>query len=487
MKPVPPRPTCAALALLPAAAQAHFFVQPYVLPVPFSIYAWGASAALAASFMVVGLFISVPRIDAMVSSRPAPAAVDAANAAPLSAGRLVALLLLLLCIVAGFVGSQNPFVNVNMTLFWIAFVLGVPYAVALVGDFYAPLNPWRTLVTLCERLTGTPFDGRLRVPKWVGCLPALLLYMAFIWIELFGHLTPRGLSAALVVYTLVNLGGAFAIGKEAWFRQGEFFSVMMRLIGPMSPWARPWGASADQRAAAPRWRPPFVGLLSQPVEHPTLVLFILFMLSSTAFDGLHSTLPWTQLFWKHVFPVLAPWLGDTPARQYAVSAQVYQWWQWAALAVSPLVYAAVFVAFVAAARAAARSTTPLQALVLRFAMPLVPIAFVYHVSHYYTLLLVQGGQLAKMVSDPFGLGWDLFGSARSDIRPVMIGTDFVWHSQLTLIVAGHIASVYLAHLEALRAFGTPRRAATSQLPMLALMMLFTTLGLWILSLPLASG
>jgi hypothetical protein len=45
--------------------------------------------------------------------------------------------------------------------------------------------------------------------------------------------------------------------------------------------------------------------------------------------------------------------------------------------------------------------------------------------------------------------------------------------------------VYLAHIEALAIFSTPRRAAVSQLPMLVLMMLFTTMGLWILSLPLS--
>ena len=42
-------------------------------------------------------------------------------------------------------------------------------------------------------------------------------------------------------------------------------------------------------------------------------------------------------------------------------------------------------------------------------------------------------------------------------------------------------------VEALRAFDTARRAALSQVPMLALMMLFTTFGLWILSMPLAAG
>ena len=47
--------------------------------------------------------------------------------------------------------------------------------------------------------------------------------------------------------------------------------------------------------------------------------------------------------------------------------------------------------------------------------------------------------------------------------------------------------MYLAHVEALKVFATPRKALTSQLPMLVLMMIFTTLGLWILSLPISAG
>jgi len=50
-----------------------------------------------------------------------------------------------------------------------------------------------------------------------------------------------------------------------------------------------------------------------------------------------------------------------------------------------------------------------------------------------------------------------------------------------------IVSVYFAHVEAIRIFPTARKAVISQLPMLALMVLFTTIGLWILSLPIASG
>jgi hypothetical protein len=50
-----------------------------------------------------------------------------------------------------------------------------------------------------------------------------------------------------------------------------------------------------------------------------------------------------------------------------------------------------------------------------------------------------------------------------------------------------VVSVYLAHVRALELFPRTRQAVVSQLPMLVLMVAFTAAGLWILSLPIASG
>ncbi len=479
-----------ALLLLPGAAAAHFFTQPYTLPVPFEMYAWGATAALLLSFVVVGVFATVPG-HGRVGGAALPRATGVVPAAGplLRVARGVSLALLGLCIAAGLFGVQNPFANFAMTFFWIVFVLGVAYAVALVGDFYAAINPWKTLVDLLERVFPGRFTAAEPYPAKLGYAPALVLYAAFIWIELFGKLMPRGLGIALLIYTLINVTGAAMYGKAAWFRYGEFFAVFMRLMGKMSPWARPWDPDERARAGAgaPRWRVPFTGLLDERAEHVTLLLFILFMLSSTAFDGLHATLPWANVFWKGLYPVIGPLFTPAPGRQFELSTDLYYFWQWCSLVLSPFVYLGVYVVFLWAMRAVTGVQASLRELALVFAMSLVPIAFVYHVTHYYTLLFAQAGQMLTLASDPLGLGWDLFGTARTRVEPLMIDVGTIWHTQVALILAGHIASVYLAHMEALRVYSTARRAALSQVPLLVLMMIFTTFGLWILSMPLAAG
>ena len=69
----------------------------------------------------------------------------------------------------------------------------------------------------------------------------------------------------------------------------------------------------------------------------------------------------------------------------------------------------------------------------------------------------------------------------------MLQVDFIWRSQAALILFGHIASVYLAHLTALRISKSGNAATMSQIPMLMLMVLFTARTLRIARLPLAAG
>jgi hypothetical protein len=463
---------------------AHSFGTVYNLPVPFSLYAYGATAALVVSFLIVAYFAGVPTAGTAgrgAGGRPVRT-LARIGGGWLLMPRITAVFALALAIVAGFVGTRDQFANINMTLFWIIFVLGCLYLTAIVGDVYALANPWRVLCDLIERAFPRAFRRRVAYPSKLGYYPALALYIAFIWVELFGHTQPRSLAVLLLAYTAINIAGAVVVGKGTWFTYGEFFAVMFRLVGKIAPIEYVKDAGAVEHYGI-RVRKPFVGLLEEPAEHGSLLLFVLFMLSSTVFDGIHETLPWVNVFWKHIYPALAAWVNQP----YLVLVDFYYYWQWLTLVVSPVIYLAMYLFFIWLAKMTAASATPVRTLALRFALSLVPIAFVYNVTHYYTLLVSQGAKIVPFISDPFGFGWDLFGTAKAMSTPIILDAGGVWHTQVGLILLGHIVGVYLAHVEALRAFPTARRALLSQIPMLLLMVIFTTAGLWILSLPIAAG
>ncbi|NGY06264.1 hypothetical protein [Solimonas terrae] len=469
-----------------APAAAHSFGVVYNLPVPLWLYLYGAAAALISSFVVVAYFVSVPAAATATASRELsgqPWVRALRRAKP--ALRVAGVALLMLCIVSGLFGTRSAYGNFNMSFFWIVFLLGFAYLTALLGDFYAALNPWCAIADGIARCWPGYTRGRYAWPAQLAYWPALALYAALIWLELFGHIKPDSLAIMLLAYTVLNLVAVPLFGRESWFRYGEFFGVFFSLIARCAP--LDYRPASGQRRGELHLRKPFSGLLDLRIEHLSLLLFVLFMLSSTAFDGLHETVAWTQLFWIDLYHRLTPWLGANPFQAYPLLRRWYLVWQTLALLLSPFLYLAVYWLFVATARALTRSTHSVRELALRFTGTLLPIALVYHVTHYYTLLLVQGPRVLSLASDPLGRNWNLFGTAGWFRAPYIPDIGRVWHVQVALIVAGHILSVYLAHVEALRTFADARRATLSQLPMLVLMVMFTVAGLWILSQPIQPG
>jgi hypothetical protein len=461
-------------------ATAHTMGVVYNLPIPFWMYAFGASAALALSFVVVGYFVtarSAARNFRTIDIR-VPHAI---GLAALGILRALSVFALLLTVLTGLFGPANPYANFSITFFWVLFVLGFSYVTALIGDIYTLINPWRVICDWILWLRPGAFRPRLQYPQWLGYYPALTLYMAFIWLELFGQAPPRALGLILLAYSAMNLIGAALFGSEAWFRYGELFAVFLRLIGKIAPFE--YLPSRTPGMLCVRMRQPFIGLLEEPADHFSLLLFVLFMLSSTAFDGVHETLPWVRVFWKEIYPQLASFI----AQPYPFFVDIYYYWQWAMLFVSPFVYVAIYLFFVWLMKIVTGNARTLRDLALQFTFTLIPIAFVYNITHYYTLLVTQGQAMVSLISDPFGIGWDLFGTAKLSLAPISLPADGVWHTQVALILFGHIVSVYLAHVQALKVFPQRRQGVWSQLPMLALMVLFTTVGLWILSLPIAAG
>lgn len=469
------------LLLCSGPVAAHSFGRVYNLPVPLDLYLYGSAAALALSFLVAALLLRSPA-SALPPSR------DVTDSAPLrwlrsirlpGLLRLLSLGLLVLSVVSGFIGNRDPYVNFNMTFFWIIVFLGLTYATAVVGNIYRLLNPWRTLaegIGLCWR---GYLHGCLPWPAWLSYWPALLLYMALIWIELFLHATPQRLSWLLLGYTALNLVAVGVFGARAWFRRGELFSVLLRLMAKMSP------LDIRERRVFLRW--PGQGLLESHPQHWALLVFVLFTLSSTAFDGLRATRWWVLLFWDDKLNVLTPWLGSSPMMHYATLRPWYLLYESFWLLASPFVYLAVYLVFIWLSRWLTRSPLSVRELAFRFAYTLLPIALVYNITHYYTLLFTQGVKIVSQLSDPFGWGWNLFGTAELWRVPILPEMWMVWHTQVGLIVFGHVVSVYLAHVEALRSFGSVRLAMLSQLPMLVVMMLFTASGLWILAQPITGG
>src|SRR6516165_8478950 len=137
----------AGVCSLAVPAHAHGFGQRYDLPLPLLLYLFGTAAAVVLSFVIVGLFArhapgatGYPRIDLM--ARPLHRQIARALGTFL---KLFSISLLVLTVIAGFYGSQNPYQNIAPTLVWIIWWVGLAVFSAFLGDLWSLINPWRSL------------------------------------------------------------------------------------------------------------------------------------------------------------------------------------------------------------------------------------------------------------------------------------------------------------------------------------------------------
>jgi hypothetical protein len=215
------------------------------------------------------------------------------------------------------------------------------------------------------------------------------------------------------------------------------------------------------------------------------MVLVLVMLSSVTFDGLLATPLWAGLAQAMLYSealrplllLLQDYAGDAVAAVGSIALVVF-------LLGFQLLYLLFCVLMRFCVPAPHRQCIPVRRLAGLFVLSLVPIALAYHLAHYLSYLAIVGQYLIPLASDPFGLGWDLFGTRLYRVDISIINARFVWFTSVIAIVAGHIVAVWLAHVTALRTFRDNRAALRSQVPMLFLMVGYTVLSLWILAQPI---
>jgi hypothetical protein len=460
----------AGAALVPAPALAHGLVQRASLPLPEWLFGWAAAVVLVVSFVALAILWPQPRLE-RDRWRPLPGGVGrllAGRPVELAAGAL-GVALLALVVVAGFGGSQNALSNFAPTFVFITFWVGLAFASALFGDVFRAVNPWRALGRasgwLLRRARGAGAARPRRVyPARAGRWPAVAGLLAFTWIELVSGWSeqPRTLAIAVAAYTALMLAGQAVYGVECWSRRADGFAVYFDLLSRISVF------ETRDRVVGLR---PLLGGLPRLDIVPGTVAFVAVMIGTVTFDGLSQGRAWAE--------VNAPLDDLLTALGLALPAA-----QKLSATLGLLGCVALVAGFYAlGSRYAHRFAPGLPAERLRrgFVHSLVPIALVYVAAHYLTFLLFEGQGIAYLLSDPLGRGWDLFGTASAAVDYGVISQNEAWYAQVACVVAGHVAALALAHDRALALYGQARAAARSQYAMLAIMVGFTTLALWLLA------
>lgn len=423
------------------------------LPLPAWQLAWAAGFSVAISFVALGVFWERPllavaaRGRAVVSLAGGPARLFEAVL------KVIGLFLFGVVLFGAWRGNTNSAVNIAGDAFLIWFWVGLQFVSALLGDVWRAFNPYFTVADSAAwvkaKVTGTaisPID-RGFATFW----PATAAVFSYLWYELAYHsaAAPRSIGVYLTVYSIVMIAGS-AVWGRGWVRGADGFAVLFTKLAAMAP------LHLDEERRL-RVRPPLTGLATMP-PIPGTVPFIVIVLGSTTFDGFTRSGVWFDI------------AGDSVGWERTI---ISTFGLAAAVVVIGLVYQ------LAISIMAHITGAPAPELSAEFGPTLVPIAAAYAVAHYFSLLVLDGQRMFIQVSDPFGRGWDLFGTKDYTINWVLVSPDVVAWVQTLAIAVGHVLAVAAAHDRAISRFPHDL-AVRSQYPMLGVMIVYTVSGLFLL-------
>jgi hypothetical protein len=454
-------PALLAILVAPSTASAHGLVGKQDLPIPQWLFAWTAAIVLIVSFVGLAVLWPEPRIARLrehVVTR-VPRLLE-----PLAGA--IGVTVFAVTVYAGLRGLQNPQANLAPTMIFVIFWVGIPFASVLFGDVFAAFNPWRAVGRatgwLVNRTAGS--TEPLPYPTWLGRWPAALGILAFAWVELVytSRDDPSALAILALVYFAVSLVGMSLFGERAWSSNADAFGVYFRLFARLAPLR--WRDHLLVR------RMPGTGIYNLSMVPGTLAL-ILVSIGTTSFDGFSQGTIWSSL-------------ATTLVDFFSGLGLPGQWPIEAAFTVGLVAAVAIVTGLyflgIAGMRTVDRDRSLIE-LARTFGRSLVPIAFAYVFAHYVSLLVFQGQALGYLASDPLGDGSNLLGTASSTIDYGVLSANLTWYLQVGALLIGHVTGLVLAHDRALTLYGNTREAMRSQYWMLAVMVGFTSLALWLLS------
>ncbi|MCP4376582.1 MAG: hypothetical protein GY794_10475 [bacterium] len=443
--------------------------------------------------------------------------------------------LFLLLIYIGLFGRQDGG-NITPALTWTIWWATLIGMVMLLGKTWCLICPWDLLATSLSRLkfwgTGPgALNLGLKWPKPLSNIAmAIVLFVVLTWLELGYHITssPKYTAYMAIGVLVLSIIPMLLFERKSYCRHGCFVG---RISGLYATFAPVEVRAADREICKScRTRDCYVGndkgnpcptgLCLATLEDNTYCLkctecvrscpndnvainirpfaedlfnytgprldeaiLAVVLLSMTSFHGLTMT-----PFWENVTApegTIIGWITEVFGTGRLTSFTIGM----TAVLVAPML---LYVGFCMLARSLGKWLGPKELagaenvstmkIFIQFSYSVLPIALFYHVAHNGMHLFMEGQNVIPLLSDPMGYGWDLFGTASWRNLPPILGKDIIWTTQVLLVIIGHVFGIIISQKTSRKLFGEGRLATVVQVPLLAAMIIFSFMSLWIMHL-----
>lgn len=370
-------------------------------------------------------------------------------------GRGLGLTALVLAVYLGFVGPALPTASFTILVTFVGARAALPVIAYLIGNVWPVLNPWRTISSVLP-------SGFCAYPTALQRWPAVIGLLALVWIEVIFPVStvPTVLTTAILGYSAVTITGAVLFGPDDWFENADPLAVLFRLFGAVAPVQRQNGRFRVQLPGSDLNDP---DLISDESD----VAFIIALIWELTYSGFITTSVGAATI-TAIVRSAAVGLLDTGIRAVLVYTVLFIGG-----------YAVFFAAYWYAGRLTSRrlqTYVTAHTITLRFAPPLLAIAAGYHLAHYIGLFVSLSPAFLMAIASPL----------TPPANPLVLALPSWFRSlDIAFVLIGHLLAIWTAHATAYDLFPSRIDAIRSQYLFVAVMIGYTVISLWILSLPSA--
>jgi len=367
-------------------------------------------------------------------------------------GRAFGVIVLGLTVYQGLTGPQLPTASLTILVTFVVVRAGLPILTYLGGNVWPVVNPWRGIVSLLP----TGYQG---YPEKLARWPAVAGLLVLVWIEVIFPVStiPRVLSVAILGYSAYTIAGAVLFGPEAWFGNGDPLSVLFRFFGAVAPIQRQDGTLTVQL--------PGNGLVnSELVSDTSDVAFIIALIWELTYSGFITTQTGATTI-KTLVTLTNVGIGAVQTRAILVYTLLF-------VGGYGIFFAAYWYAGIRSRRQTGAYITA-RRIAFRYAPSLLAIAAGYHLAHYTGLAVSLSPALVMASLSPLS----------PPANPITLSTPG-WFDGLSIafVLIGHLLAIWAAHATAYDLFSSRLVAIRSQYPFVIVMIGYTVISLWILSL-----
>ncbi len=421
-------------------------------------------------------------------------------------------------IIAGLIGSPRSNIAPVLTWTWwwvllIFFVLGF-------GTLFCAICPWEAISTLVTSLSLSSRRKKIgfekTFPKFArNTYPAILLFVFLTWFELGFDVTRSPVKTAVMglIFTAAAITCALIYEKRAFCRYVCLVGRIQGLYALFSPVElRPVNHDVCRSCSGKEChkgdathtgcptnlfpgnlfentyctmctecvrscphdniginlRPPAADLIQKTRFKWDEAILAIVLLALTSFHGMTMT-PW----WNRINDLIRADTGLGPVPVFSGLM--------ALMLILPVVL------FAAAANVSCKlvpgAGIPPGKIFRAFAYAVIPVALFYHLAHNGMHFFMEAQHILPLLSDPFGWGWDVFGTAHRRYAP-LLSLPTIWYLQIMLIVVGHIYGVIVADRIARRLFDGRTQVIRGLAPLIVTMILYSGFSVWLIAQPM---